>query len=214
MKWLGDDPALGKLLSGKSLGARKKMYLSFGVGMAFDPNSDTEYIDRSLYDGYPREPKKLAVMFNDSRLGSYSRGAETQKGGVVAKVTLRATNDIKVQQTDCNTNLYLEQPITEDNYKNFINRFMFDDKGNTVLITAENIKPLIGKTIKLRSPQYCKLEHHFCVKCMTNALDKKENAIALMVADVAGALLNSSLKKMHKSGSVETMEVDIINNLM
>jgi len=212
-EWLEGDPAYGKLISGKVVGARKKMFIMYGTAMEFTPSNKAKLLETSLYEGYPKDPEKLALLFNDSRLASYSRGAETQKGGVAAKVSLRATNDIKILDKDCGTKFYIPTLITEDNYKNYLYRYYFDNNGKTVEITEENVKNLIGKTIKLRTPMYCNLEHHYCVYCTSSKLKGKENAIALLVTETSGAILNESLKKMHKSGSVELTEFDIYDEI-
>jgi len=196
-KWLKGDPAEGKFVVGKIKGARKKMFIDYGVGMDFKPTNKAKVITQSLLDGYPKDPEKLAVLFNDSRLGSYSRGAETQKGGVAAKVSLRATNDIKVLNKDCKTKMFLFMPITKNNYKKFINRYMFNDKMENVLLTEDLLKSLIGDVIKLRSPLYCNEDHHYCVYCMGKGYEDKENAISLAVSGLSGKILNESMKRMH-----------------
>jgi len=205
--YIKNDPAYGKLVTGKVNNARKKMYVSYGIGMEFTPSSKAKYIDDALIEGWDKDPKKLAILFNDSRLASYNRGKQTQDGGVVAKITLRAVNDIKILDTDCGTNVTRKYLVTKDNYKKLLGRHMM--VGNTtVTITNENIQPYIGKYINLRTPMGCKLEHHFCVKCATAQMKDYENGLSLLVNDVAGAILNESLKAMHKS-SIESTTLSI-----
>jgi len=202
-EYIKKDPAYGKLVTGKVSGARKKMYVSYGTGMEFTPSNRAKYVDKSLIEGWDKDPEKLTVMFNDSRLASYNRGKQTQDGGVVAKITLRAVNDIKILDTDCGTNVTEKVLVTKDNYKKLINRYMII--GNTTVeITEDNIKDYMNKYINLRTPMGCKLEHHYCVRCSTSEMKNYENGLSLLVNEVAGAILNESLKAMHKSGIEST----------
>jgi len=212
--WLKGDPAYDTLLTGKVKNvARLKMFLMFGLGSELTPKPKPTVIMESLYEGYPKDPKKLAAMFNDSRYASYSRGFKTQEGGVVAKVTLRATNDIKIVDSDCGTKVGIEVKFTKDNYKKYVNRYMLDN-GKTVLITSDIAKSLIGKKVIVRSPATCKYDYHFCRYCMSESLKDYENGIALMMSGVAGTILNESMKAMHKSGTVETVELEIEKELI
>ena len=66
----------------------------------------------------------------------------------------------------------------------------------------------MGKYINLRTPMGCKLEHHYCVRCATSEMKNYENGLSLLVNEVAGAILNESLKAMHRSG-IESTKLDI-----
>jgi len=207
-EYIKNDKAYGKLVSGKVLGARKKMFVSYGLGMEFKPSPKAKYVPDSLYEGYSKDPHKLSILFNDSRLGSLSRGAETQKGGVAAKISLRATSDIAIKDVDCGTKIYIPTKVTDENKKDMIGRYYFDDNGKTILITHDNVNDLIGKVIKLRTPMTCKLEHHFCKYCLKDIFKDYKNGLPLMVTDVSGAILNESMKKMHNT-TLQTFELEI-----
>ena len=207
-EYIKNDKAYGKLVSGKVLGARKKMFVSYGLGMEFKPSPKAKYVPNSLYEGYSKDPRKLSIMFNDSRLGSLSRGAETQKGGVAAKISLRATSDIEIKDVDCGTKVYIPTPVTKENKNDMIGRYYFNNQGKTELITHDNIDSLVGKTINLRTPMTCKLEHHFCKYCLKEIFKDYKTGLPLMVTDVSGAILNESMKKMHNT-TLETFDLEI-----
>jgi hypothetical protein len=211
-QWTKDDPSDGKFVTGKIKGARKKMFIDYGPGMDFRPTNKTKFVPESLYEGFPKDPEKLAIIFNDSRLGSYSRGAETQKGGVIAKVSLRATNDIKVEPNDCGTKMYLPTLVTKDNKESLLDRYMFDESGNTILITEDILNKYMGKIIKLRTPMYCNHEKNYCQYCLSKGFEGKQNAIALAVSSMTGKLVNLSMKKMHSS-SISATNMDILSEL-
>jgi len=211
-EWLKDDPALGKLISGKVINARKKMFLAFSATMGFTESNKAITVEKSLYEGYPKDPEKLAAMFNESRFGSYSRGAETQKGGVAAKVSLRATNNIKVLDKDCGTKMGILVHLTKDNYKLFLNRYMLIN-GENVLLTEDNLNQYLDKTVTIRSPLFCNEEIHFCKYCVSKDLGEKPNGISLLVSGEAGIILNFSMKAMHRGAAIETVEVDVLKEL-
>jgi len=207
-EWLADDEANGILNSGKvKNNARKRMYLTFGAEKGFD-KGDTEptMIDGSLLDGYPKDKEQLAVMINNSRAGSYSRGGETQKGGLAAKILLRATNAISIIDNDCGSVLGKEYLVTEDNHESLYKRYMIV-KNESILI--EDTKKLIGKTITVRSPMYCKQDNgNICSKCTGDVVSKYDKGVSLMVTDISSIILYSSMKAVH-SKQLKTMSLKI-----
>jgi len=205
--WLKDDPSLGKLMSGKILNdARVKMNLGFGAESAFDETgTDVNLITNSLLDGYPKDAASLAVIFNTSRAGSFFRGHETQKGGASAKDLLRATAGIVIVPGDCNTRL--GHPVTVGKWMgdNLTGRYIIEgDKVSKI----ENMFDYIGKTIVIRSPQYCNQANGICSICSGEVMAKYPNGVSILATDISGAMLNSSLKKMHASKST-TMKFNI-----
>ena len=205
--YIKDDLSYGKLVSGKVKGARKKMYGSYGLGLDFTPSTDANYISDSLYEGYGDNRDKLATYFNDARLGSYARGAETQKAGSDTQITLNATNDIKILPNDCGTKLYETATITKD-YKLYKYRYMFDNNGNTVELTEEYLKNNIGKSIKLRTPRRCNTKRHFCKYCTSSNTEDRENVVSIMISNAGGIMLNEMMKKMHNT-TVTTVVLDM-----
>lgn len=204
-QYLKGDPTVGKLLSGKVKNiARKKMYIMFGKGNAVD--GDAKPITYSLEDGWKKNAKDLETLYNDARGGSYSRGAETQQGGVVAKDTLRATSDIKILTKDCGSNIFIKVNLTVKNASNYLGRYI-NDKGKLVLLTTENVNNYVGKTVNLRDPMTCKAAPHFCTICMGTSMKSYENGMSLIASGVGGTMLNESLKKFH-GGNVEVLKLD------
>jgi len=208
-QWLKDDPSYNKLVSGKIKNiARSKMFLTFGAERGFELDNKATYVEESLLDGYPIEDKKkLSTIFNSIRAASFSRGMDTQKGGVTAKVVLRATSSIKIEHTDCGTKMGVTRDVTKKNYKKYVNRYILVN-GKTVLIKNEDdAKSYIGKTIMMRSPQYCKLKtSNLCEKCVDDILKNYETGMSLVMTDISNVLLNDALKKMH-GGVLSVIEV-------
>lgn len=212
--WMAGDATDGKMTSGKVKDtARSKMFLTFGAEAGFDKKGNNpNLVVESLMDGYPEDINKLTTMFNTSRSGSYDRGKETQKGGAAAKDVLRATSAITIEEGDCGTTIGKELLVTADIAESLIGRYMFTSTSNR---DGKNYMPikdtasLIGQTIEIRSPMFCKKEGStFCTVCAGEVLSNYKTGISLLVTDISGILLNSSMKSMH-SHTLKTMSFDI-----
>jgi len=207
-EYLKDDPTLAPKISGKTMGALKKMYASYGHGGDFFYNDGkAHYIEESLEEGWRDNQEDITILYNDIRMASYKRGAETQKGGYTAKQGLRATTDLKIVKGDCGSRVGLSVKLTKDNYKSYIGRYMIQNN-KPVLITEDNVKPLIGKTISIRSPMFCHMDTHFCSTCMGKNVENYENGISIMVINMAGVILNASMKAMHDQ-SIKLAKLDM-----
>lgn len=193
-EYLKDDRSTGKIMIPKvTENARVKMYISFGLDRGMDPNS--VFVENSLTDGYPKNKEELAAIYNSIIAGSYSRGAETVKGGVLAKALLRSGLNCVIREGDCGTNLYSEILITKENFKSYNDRNMVTPNG---LVNIDNAEEFIGQTIKVRSPLYCRHEgKNFCSACVGKAIGDRKFGIPLLLTDIGGTILNSSMKAMH-----------------
>lgn len=210
-EWLKDDPTMGKLVSGKIKdNARVRMYLTFGPEVGFHKDgSKTTFVKNSLADQAPvGEREQLAAMFNSARSASYDRGKETQKGGSATKDILRSLSNYLIEPGDCGSKEGRILTVTDENQAKLMSRFMISN-GKTVEIT--NPKALVGKTIVLRSPMYCKYPNgDYCVTCCGKALENSRNAIPTMGAAISGKIMYVSMKSMHNT-QVKLKKVDIKN---
>jgi hypothetical protein len=207
-EWLKDDPANGKLLSGKvKKEARTKQFLTFGADPGFDDKGlNVTLVKNSLLEGFPNDEAQLTTMFNSARAGSYYRGKETQKGGSAAKDTLRATSAFTITQGDCGTTIGKRIIVTKDIADSLYGRYYIE---NGVSVMIEEPSLFIGKEIIMRSPQMCKEPgSKFCAICSGKIMGERPNGISLNVADTAGIILNSSMKKVHVA-SASSLVFDI-----
>lgn len=211
-KWLEDDPANGKLLSGKVKNdSRAKLFLAFGSEAAFDKKGvNPQLIDNSLLDGFPEDKEQLATIYNTSRSGSFDRGKETQKGGAAAKDILRATSAITIGEGDCGSTKGKAIKVTKDIADSLIGRYVIE--GNKIK-PIENPSEYVGKIITIRSPMYCKRKgSEFCAVCVGKVMAGYPNGISLVTTDVSGILLNLSMKTMHNSAA-KTIKFNILDNI-
>lgn len=214
-KYLEGDPANGTFMAGKVKNvSRKKMFLAVGAGLSFTDSNRVVPITNSLQDGWPTEPEQFEAMMNDLRAGSYSRGAETIKGGVAAKVLLRSTNTLQIQDTDCGSKLGIRRTYDKTSINKLIGRYIVDTK--PVLISnIEQASEYIGKNLKVRSPMYCRLKgdgNSRCRICCGENLFKFPTGFAIPATEVSGILLYASMKAMH--GTVlSTAKLNLVSSL-
>lgn len=196
-EYLKDDPSNGIFLSGKTKDvARKKLFLTIGAESTFDDGIHVKPIINSLSEGWTKDPEDLKLIINDLRVGLYSKGSETVNGGVAAKTLLRATNNFKILDYDCETTLGISRHVYDASQ--ILNRYIVE-KGKLIHInnlqTANNY---IGKTVIVRSPMYCKSEgESICKICAGDNLNKFPTGLAIPLTEISGIILNASLKKMH-----------------
>ena len=191
--WIKGDLSEGFYHKSKSFDVvRKKMHLMHGYESGFD--QDPDLIPNSLSEGWNSE--KMPAMVNSLREGSFARGSMTELGGYATKIVNRMLQNSKVGEEDCGSTLGVEHRITEDNHKSFIGFFLAESKPR--LITESNVKGLIGKTKRIRSPMYCKTKKtDFCQTCVGLPNSEEEKGIPALVAEVTSQLMDASMQKAH-----------------
>ena len=209
-KYLKDDPAYGIFISGKIKNiARKKLFLTIGAELDFQEKAVVEPIISSLADGWNLNPKDFRLMMNGSRYGSFSRGSETVKGGVTFKTLIRATNNLKIVDTDCGTKLTLPRTYYEHNVHKLVDRSIVVKDTTIPIETIEQAKAFIGKEVQLRSAAYCKLEgESLCSTCVGKKISHHKDSLAILLSEISAIILTAALKKMH--GTVlATAKIDL-----
>jgi len=205
-EYIATDPSNGIIANKKNKNnALAKKYLTFSSTNAF---GDQTYIEESLLDGYPKDPTKLAAMFNTIRSASFNRGSETQKGGAVAKSVLRATSSVTITKGDCGVKYGKSIAITKQNANNLIGRYLI--VGNKVIgLNDDNINDYIGSIVIMRSPMYCITpKPSLCSICSGDKAGSHEHGVALIVTNISSVLTTSALKSMHNS-QLSTVNVSI-----
>lgn len=199
-KYLADDPTKGKLISGKVADiGRKKMFLAYGAEqIKFDNSPEVLTIPKSLEEGWDTEPDAFVSMMNGLRAGSFARGSETVKGGVAAKVLLRSSNNFKLIDNDCGTKLGIRRFIDEKQANNYIGRYIQDGDNLVQIKSVEDLKPYFNKTVKVRSPMYCKLPGEtICRHCAGENMFKYPTGVAIPLTEISNILLYAAMKAMH-----------------
>lgn len=174
--------------------------------------SDYTYSGSNLSDGI--QDDETAPYADMMVLASFSRAVGTQSGGYIVKQINAAFQHITLDEegTDCKTKYYTKAKITEKNSKDYFLNYMVDRKGQLVLLDRETLKSVIGKTVTLRSPRYCKTPK-ICSKCAGELFYRMGiRNIGLLLNRIGSNVLNASLKKFHDL-TIRTTEIDIIGNM-
>lgn len=192
--WIKGDPDAGFYYRAKSFNVvRKKVFLLQGAEQGFGVQG--ELIPNSLEDGW--DIKHLPAMSNSLRDGSYNRGSQTQLGGEATKFNYRIFQNTSVTEEDCGSTFGLMVSLTKDNVENYVTNHAITKTG-TVAITKENAESFIGKSVRVRSPIYCKTSGaNFCAKCMGGKIAATPNAVATYAADIGSLFLGIFMKAMH-----------------
>jgi hypothetical protein len=208
--YLKRDPTNGVFMSGKlKHTARKKMFLAMGAEKSFNENQKVTVIQNSLEEGWPTDPVKFTAAMNGIRIGSYFRGAETVKGGVSAKYLLRAANNFKIKIPDCGTKLGIRRSYNKSNFDKAIGRYVVLNGISRLIENKLDAEDLIGKSIVVRSPMYCKAKgDNICQICAGIKLAQYPTGVTIPLTEISGIILTASMKAMHVN-SVTTAELNI-----
>jgi len=209
-EYLKGDPTVGKVLSGKVKNiARKKMLLSFGYERGFNDTTEITPIIKSLEEGWDVSDEAFSSYINAMRSGAYSRGKETELGGVTYKKLQRSLSGLIIVDEDCGTTEGLQLLINKSNVNSLLYR---EVKVGTkwVLITNVNeSNAYIGKNIILRSAMHCKYKGDgFCYHCLSNTLKSNPNGISMLASELSSSVLNMFMALMH-GVALSTTNIDI-----
>lgn len=211
-EYLQGDPAGLYYASKKKkfTGSRIKQFYMFGGESPFEDGTSVTFMEKSLEEGIETDPKKLPVLFNSQRAGSFSRGFQTRLGGEKTKTIYRMLGTTKVEGVDCGDTVGI--PVTvKPNYGHRYYGFYYLNKGKPVRISEDNIDSLKGKTMWLRDPMACKQDVNrtdstpgkgkdICKICAGDQLTEMPEGIPAAAAGVGGRMMTIMLKNMHSTG--------------
>lgn len=190
-EWLQGDQSIEFYKSKKSRMRRRKLLIMHGIEAAFKEGGDYTLIPTSLIEG--GDLTKLVEKFNGVREGSFSRGAETAKGGEQVRIIQMIFQNHRITSDDCGTKLTHLVFINEANITRYVGMNMVET-GKLVPLTKSMLAGMVGKAIRIRRPILCQRGHvDTCAGCSSVAKSKEERAIA---ADISGAMSNVMLNAM------------------
>lgn len=199
---LANEPGKTFVLSGKSKLIRRKLTIMVGSEQGLDVSQKPVLITQSLHDGL--RPEHMIDIMNVSRAGSFDRGAETMYGGVEAKSGERAAAGAYVEEDDCGTTIGYTYKVTPHNIANTVGRWRMHEGFTKLIETAGDAKALIGETITVRAPNYCKSGPGvlWCKKCLGKALSENPDSITSTVSAYGSGFLQLFLQSMHAKAAV------------
>ena len=204
--WIKGDLGEGFYRKDKSYNiVRKKAHLMHGYESGFGLEPAT--IENSLSEGWDID--KLPAMVNSLREGAYGRGKMTAMGGFATKTVNRMFQNTGLSDTDCETKMGWEREVTK-NHEGF---YYLNTSGKTVLIDENNIGGLIGKTVKMRTPQFCKTRgSSFCRYCVGEPNAENKNALGAHAAALTSQLMDISMQAAH-GRELKTVEYTPANTI-
>jgi hypothetical protein len=212
-KWREGDEGNNFLISNKSVEvvrSRKFLMLGGEMNVAGDQSKMT-LIENSLDEGW--DVTKFPEMNNSSRMGSFSRGAETMLGGVEVKWMLRAASNLRMASEFCGTKLGITVDVTKDDLKHLVGFSRITDAGHAPITTQEEAGKYLGQRIMLSSPLYCKLDKtDYCAVCLGIRLSSTPHAIPQAVSAYGSTFMMLRMKAMHGK-ALSVLNVNIVDSL-
>lgn len=158
-------------------------------------------------------------FFNYSSQGIvslYAKSTETAiPGYLIRKLYTMMEPIVLSSQADCGSTRYFKFIVqNEDMSKRLVGR-IYKSTFGFEQITLDNHKDLVGKTILLRSPLYCKAKDGICKTCFNPkyiedlGIVPKDKLGLKVVGSIAGTLTDLTLKASHTGLSLNQEEVDI-----
>lgn len=164
-------------------------------------------INHGINDGY--DPDEFYQAAAEARRGFYYKSSVVQDPGYMSRKIAMACAKVKIDSsvTDCKTTRYFSLFINEQTAPRVKNRY---HNINNEIQLIQDTKSLIGSTIQLRSPLYCKATNGICSICYGKTyeqLNTKQIGI-LASGAVNNVSINAYMKLRHKSSQVEVIDVD------
>lgn len=165
-------------------------------------------ITHSLLEGLDRDEMFLSTY--GTRKGLIDKGVETSVTGYTARQLVYALANERHDPNNiyCGTNHYLKVKLDKDNIKCFLYRYIYNpsDPSKPILITTKNLEQLLGKTVNIYSPMFCKSKH-ICKRCFGNLYPiLRSGAVGIISAQsISERTTQLTLRTFHTSGAVEKL---------
>ena len=185
-----------------NFGNYKNMNLFKGATM--NPNTGKYEIVRSSFmDGIQKQD--IPAFGTAVVTGSYPKAVGTQESGYLSKQLIACMQSEVLDEhgTDCHTTKTLDVLLTDKNKGDYEYRYIVDGS-KLVCLTPDVMSKYVGKTVKLRTPMYCKNDK-ICNICGGEADYKLNNInIGLGCSNISTKLLRMGMKKFHTSNMKST----------
>lgn len=194
-----------------------------GLGITINTKKEvTDVIGNSLSEGQAQ-----TQYFNQAShaiQALYAKSADTAIPGFAGRKLSTIMEHIKLSSVkDCGSTNGLTIKIkNKDWHWAVIGKFMFVEK---TLLNKSGIKEItstdniVGKTIKLRSPLYCKAKDGICETCLNKQwvdnlnLSAGANIGLLSSTGITGALTTLTLKKSHTGILLDKQQINLLNEI-
>lgn len=194
-----------------------------GLGITINTKKEvTDVIGNSLSEGQTQ-----TQYFNQSShaiQSLYAKSADTAIPGFAGRKLSTIMEHIKLSATkDCGSTNGLDIKIkNKDWHWAVIGKYMFVEK---TLINRTGIKEItstdniVGRTIKLRSPLFCKAKDGICETCLNKqwvanlGLSAGANIGLLSSTGITGVLTSLTLKKSHTGILLDKQQINLLDEI-
>lgn len=196
-QYMKGDIAEGFLITDKSYDVvRKELYLMGGAAAGLDDSGKFDLVDRSLVEGW--DPQHFAVMNTVSRAGSFSRGAETEKGGEETKWLFRASSNMSVADDNCGSTLGVDIVALPGQERRLVGFTAILADGQQEKITHDNVGAYMGRRVYLRTPAFCRSpKTDYCKVCVGERLANNPTGLSTAVAAYGSMFMSVAMSAMH-----------------
>jgi hypothetical protein len=169
----------------------------------------------SINDGFT--PEEYYIAAKEARRLCYIKAKGTAEPGYLARRIVFANCNTTIGSKDCKTNKYLTIAVDDKLFNRLQGRFYLNEDTNKLEEITPDTK-IVGKTIKLRSPLYCKEKgDKICQTCYGKLYERLNTKY---IGIFASSILNKvgveyfSMKAKHKATQVSISEVDFTKDLL
>lgn len=204
---LKDDPGMDMYYSGDlDFGNNYKNNAIVKGAVLNKITGEFDYISASFMDGI--EIKNVPAYANSILASQYPASIATKDAGYNGKKLLALLQMIEVDEpgTDCGSKNLIPLSVSKTNV-NMLQYTNIEEGGQIKTMEPTNMKPYIGKVIRMRSPMSC-ITPKICSVCagkMFNMLDVEQ--AGLFGVQISHSDLNLGLKAKHNS----VVELAVIN---
>ena len=193
-EWLSQDESILYYDSPKARNRRRKLYVIEGISSAFKDDGTFTLQPDPLMGRWKKDT--LVAKNNETREGSYQRGAETAKGGEKVTFLQGTFQDHTVTHGDCGAKPLLTK-ITKYNGHKFIglNAILNNKK---VTITKDVISAATGSELPIRRSFLCKMAHiDVCSTCANDKYAESPHAISNEESSIGSYTMYGAMSAMH-----------------
>jgi hypothetical protein len=193
-EWLSQDESILYYDSPKARNRRRKLFVVEGISSAFKDDGSFVLQRNPLMSRWKKE--ELVAKFNETREGSFQRGAETAKGGEKVTFLQSTFQNHRVVPGDCGAK---PLPVTIHPYNQKTYLGLNAVIGNSVVpITKDLVKEYTGKELNIRRAFLCQQEHiDFCETCTNSKFAEMPHAIANEEASIGSYIMYGAMSAMH-----------------
>lgn len=174
---------------------RKMTHAMMGGYTRLNDRSKVSTVTSSLHEGFKAED--IPTLINQARAGSYDRGKDTALGGNAAKLAARVYQNLRIIDGDCGSKVGFPVRMRRSLIDKYVGRYLVGPTKATGM-TAADLKPLVGKTVYIRSPIACKTPNgNMCQICAGDNVVKLNIQPGPLHSQLGSRFLDISLKAFH-----------------